>query len=89
MTIANHYVIKDILKVWDKSEELKNEFAKFSKRYPDDTEFQEIYTEFKAKGADLAKIKKKLEELYELRAVEASGGPDNLPMSDRRHFSDD
>ena len=88
MTRATHYVIDNLLGVLDKEgDELGELFEKFATRYPDDEELQAIYQEFKSDKCNLEEVKKKLKELHDLRAVEESGGgPDRLPMKDRRHF---
>ena len=96
--IASHYIIEEILNSWDEKDKLKENLEKFSKRYPEDKELHEIYKEFmelskkEEKDKDkenLKKIKVKLEKLKERRAIITHGGSDNLPYSDRRHFSDE
>jgi|GEM_PF-2154998 len=44
--IASHYVIEKILRDWENLELVKEQFEKFAKRYPEDSELQEIYEEF-------------------------------------------
>jgi len=89
---ASHYVIEEILKKWGNLDELKREFSKFSRRYPQDEELQKIYREFKRylkKKEDWEKIKEKLESLKNIRRMDSSGGAEELPYADRRNLSEE
>ncbi|RLI89871.1 MAG: hypothetical protein DRO62_00625 [Candidatus Altiarchaeales archaeon] len=74
--VASHYVIEKILEKWTDLRDLKNEFEKFSKRYPDDIEFQRIYNEFKdylrINTERLERIRSELEVLEKNRKTEVS-----------------
>ena len=77
--VASHYVIEKILEKWTDLRDLKNEFEKFSKRYPDDIEFQRIYNEFKdylrINTERLERIRSELEVLEKNRKTEVSNTP--------------
>jgi len=77
--VASHYVIEKILGKWTDLRDLKDEFEKFSKRYPDDIEFQKIYNEFKdylkINTERLDEIKSELEELEKTRRTDVSSSP--------------
>ncbi len=88
--LATHFVIENILKKWENTQELEREFGKFSERYPEDKELQALYKKFKKCLKDktrLDEIKKELEKLYTKRAMtEPAGEADSLPYASRRHF---
>ncbi|MBN2014832.1 MAG: hypothetical protein JW778_06595 [Candidatus Altiarchaeota archaeon] len=68
---ASHYVLEKILAKWGDLNELRDEFEKFSKRYPDDPELQRVYKDFqhylKLNSEHFGDIKEKLRLLEENR----------------------
>lgn len=71
--VASRYVIDKILKRWGNPRGLRDEFEKFSKRYPNDTELQRIYKEFqnylRINTNKSERIKIKLSRLEENRRI--------------------
>lgn len=69
--VASHYVLEKILAKWGDLEALRDEFEKFSKRYPEDVELQKIHEDFQAylrlNSDQLRDIKEKLRLLEDSR----------------------
>jgi len=88
MTIASHYVFKDMLNALEKPKEAKSVFEKFHKRYRDDIELVDVCKRFRGylkskDSAELKVIKKTLLGLEETRRNETGGG-NELWYKDRR-----
>jgi len=91
MVTASYYVIKEVSRILEKKDMLEGHevFEKFSKRYTDDKEFQDIYEKFKEyldknDKRILEDIKSKLKKLGNMRKWQTSGGSGNLWYKDRR-----
>lgn len=89
MVRVTHYVLKHIIESMDDIEALRENFDKFSKRYPQDSDFLRIYGEFEKydqEGGDDAflKIKEDLERLMSVREIGSSGGTEGEIFKDRR-----
>ncbi|HIE34413.1 MAG TPA: hypothetical protein EYP86_04680 [Candidatus Altiarchaeales archaeon] len=91
MITASYYVIKEVSQILEKKDMLEGHevFEKFSKRYTNDKEFQEIYEKFKEylnknDKRILEDIKTKLKKLGDMRRWQTSGGISNLWYKDRR-----
>jgi len=90
--LVSHYIAEELLDDINNKEKLSKKFKKFSDRYKKDNEFQLIYSDFKKylESGDekmLTDIKKRLEELRNVRKLEGSGEA-TLPFKDRRHMGD-
>jgi len=88
MTLASHYVLKDILNSLDDMGEAKAVFKKFCNRYSDDIELADIHKKFKKcrKSKDsksLEDVKVLLKGLVNGRSIETDGG-EKLWYKDRR-----
>ena len=90
--MISYHVIEKILKEWEDLHAVKEDLDKFSTRYPDDVEFQKLYTKFKeyltTETDKLEKIKSELKRLERIRKIESSGGM-RLPFRDRRRLGGD
>ena len=79
MTLASHYVLKDMLNSLGDIEEAKKVFKKFCSRYSDDIELMDICKAFnkyiKSKDSkSLEDIKRHLKELVDGRSIDTGGG---------------
>jgi len=88
MTLASHYVFKEMVNALKNPKTARDVFEKFYKRYQDDIELVDVCKRFreylKSKdSAELKGIRKTLKELRETRREETSGGND-LWYTDRR-----
>jgi len=88
MTLASHYVLKDMLSSLDDTKGARNIFDKFCNRYSDDIEITSICKKFRKylKSKDsksLEDIKRHLKELVDGRSRETGGG-ELLWYKDRR-----
>lgn len=88
MTLASHYVLKDMLNSLEDVKGAKDIFGKFYSRYSDDIELTDICKKFnkylKSKDSkSLEDIKRDLKELVDGRSIETGGGG-RLWYKDRR-----